>query len=121
MRAQVKNQVTLIGRLGDKPTFFGEDDRGGARFDVAVNESWGQDGERQERVDWFTVICWNGLVRSCEHLAKGDLVAVAGKLRTRDWEHDGAKRRSVEIHAADVAFLDVKALREKKGKKAKKA
>jgi single-strand DNA-binding protein len=116
MFGNVTNQVTLIGRLGDDPTFFGEEGQG-ARFDMATNESFMSGGERKQRVDWHTVVCWNGLVKSCQRLAKGDRVAVAGALRSRKWEDDdGKNRRVVEVHASSVEFLDVKALREAKEK-----
>ena len=118
MFTKASNQVVLIGRLGDDPEFFGEDGQG-ARFDLAINSSFMKDGERQERVDWPTVVCWNGLARSCRKLAKGDRVAVAGALRTRRWVDEDATNRRVfkttEIHALDVEFLDVKSLREAKG------
>jgi len=114
MFTNVTNQVTLIGRLGKDPVFFGEE-RQGARFDLAVNTPFMKDGERQERVDWITVVCWNGLVKSCKHLGKGDRVAVAGSLRSRTWDDAGTNRRVVEVHASSVEFLDVKAQREAKG------
>jgi single-stranded DNA-binding protein len=81
--------------------------------------SFTKDGERQERVDWPTIVCWNGLAKSCRQLAKGDRVAVAGVLRTHRWVDEDATHRRVvkttEIHASDVEFLDVKARREAKG------
>ena len=110
MFTKVTNQVTLIGRLGDDPGFFGEDGQG-ARFDLATHESFMKDGESQERTDWHTIICWNGLARSSKQLAKGDLVAVAGAVRSRLWDDDGKSRRIVEVHASSLEFLDVKALR----------
>jgi single-strand DNA-binding protein len=117
MFTKASNQVVLIGRLGDDPEFFGEDGQG-ARFDLAINSSFMKDGERQERVDWPTVVCWNGLAKtSCQHLAKGDRVAIAGSLRSRMWEDDdGKSRRGVEVHASSVEFLNVKSPREAKGK-----
>ena len=112
----VANQVTLIGRLGKDPVFFGEDGLG-ARFDLAVNTSFMKDGQRQERVDWLTIVCWNGLVRSCRKLASGDRVAIAGALRENKWDDaEGVSRRTVEVHASSLEFLDVKALRDAKGK-----
>jgi single stranded DNA-binding protein len=112
----VANQVTLIGRLGKDPIFFGEDGLG-ARFDLAVNTFFMKDGERQERVDWVPIVCWNGLVRSCRKLASGDRVAIAGALRVNQWDDkDGTSRRTVEVHASSLEFLNVKALREGNGK-----
>jgi len=115
MFTNVTNQVTLIGRLGKDPEPLGDEQ--GARFDLAVNTSFMKDGERRERVDWLTIVCWNGLAKSCrEHLAKGDRVAIAGALRVRTFSSEDATTRKVtkvvEVHATSVEFLDVKAHRE---------
>ena len=106
---QVANQVTLIGRLGTGPELFGDGDRAGAKFDIATSEVYGRGEEKKERVDWHRIVCWGGLAQTCRHLAKGDQVAVFGKLRTNRWEDaDGRARRSVEVVASDVGFLRVK-------------
>ncbi len=109
---EARNHVQLIGNLGDDPTLFGDGDSAGARFDIAVNESFGRGKERRKQTNWFTVVCWNGLVKSAQRLAKGDQVAVFGKLRAHTWTgDDGKSRKDVEVHAGDVVFLKVKSLR----------
>ena len=94
MFTNVTNQVTLIGRLGKDPVFFGEEGQG-ARFDLAVNTSFMKDGSREERTDWLTIVCWNGLAKSSKQLAKGDRVAIAGALRVNEWKDaDGTSKRA---------------------------
>lgn len=106
----VQNQVTLIGYLGADPTTMGEGDRAGARFDLATTERFGKGQDRKERTDWHRIVCWNGQAKSCAHLAKGDRVAVFGKLRSNSWEDsEGQRRYTVEVEARDIAFLNVKA------------
>lgn len=112
MHHKVTNQVTLIGNLGGDPEFFGDADRPGARFDLATNDSYGSGENRKERTDWHTIVCWGGLVKSCEHLGKGDKVALAGTLRSRIWEDDGKKRRVTEVHASDLEFLKLQGRKE---------
>ena len=96
---QVKNQVTLIGYLGDDPKSFGKDDRRGASFDLATNEKFGPD-EHQERTDWHRIVCWNGLANSCSPLAKGDQVAIFGKLRTNTWKDEAVPAHDAVLSVA---------------------
>ena len=106
------NQVTLIGNLGNDPDFFGSEDNPAARFDLATNEVFGSGDERRQRTDWHRIICWGGLTSSATHLAKGDKVALAGRLRSNDFEDDdGTKRRVIEVHASSIEFLNVKSFR----------
>lgn len=114
MFTNVTNQVTLIGNLGDDPKFFGEEGQG-ARFDLATRRVFMRNGEREVDTDWHTVVCWNGLAKSAKKLAKGDRVAIAGSIRTRNWDDRGENRRSVEIHASSLEFLNVKSLRQAEG------
>ena len=106
------NQVTLIGNLGNDLTFFGNGDNTGVRFDLATNEVFGSGEDRSQRTDWHRVICWGGLINSAQHLSKGDKIALAGKLRSNDYEaQDGTKRRVIEVHASSIEFLNVKSRR----------
>jgi single stranded DNA-binding protein len=105
---KVTNQVTLIGNLGADPEFFGNEERPGARFDLATNDTYGNGENRKTRTDWHTVVCWGGLVRSCEALGKGDQVAVSGTLRSRMREIEDIKVRVTEIHATGIEFLRLK-------------
>jgi single-strand DNA-binding protein len=108
---KVSNQVTLIGRLGTDPKISGGENLR-AHFSLATNEEFGRGEDRTERTDWHDIVCWRGLVKSCEHLAAGDRIAIAGKLRSQDWtDPSGQKRRSIEVHADDIVFLDVKSFR----------
>ena len=110
----VTNHVTLIGNLGNDPTFFGNGDNTGARFDLATNEVFGSGEDRSQRTDWHRVICWGGLATSAKHLSKGDKVTLAGKLRSNDFEDDdGTKRRVIEVHASSIEFLNVKSFRDR--------
>lgn len=109
----VTNQVTLIGNLGNDPEFFGTDENPGARFDLATNEVFASGDGRRQRTDWHRVICWGGLTSSAKHLSKGDKVALAGKLRSNDFEsEDGTKRRVIEVHATSIEFINVRSFRD---------
>jgi single-strand DNA-binding protein len=102
----------LIGHLGDevKMHYF----EGGnciGRFPVATNESFSnkQTGEKVTTTEWHNVVVRNKLAELCEKfLSKGDRVFIEGKIKTRQWEQEGVKRYSTEIHALDMTFLTTK-------------
>ncbi len=106
------NKVMLIGHLGDevKMHYF----EGGnclGRFPVATNESYSnkQTGEKVTTTEWHNVVARNKLAELCEkYLSKGDRVFIEGKIKTRQWEQEGVKRYSTEIHALDMTFLTTK-------------
>ncbi len=49
---------------------------------------------------WYTVTCWRGLAENAvTSLAKGQGVVVQGRLRVRDFVHDGQPRTSADLTA----------------------
>jgi len=106
------NKAMLIGHLGDevKMHYFEEGNSIG-RFPVATNESYTnkQTGEKITTTEWHNVVVRNKLAEICEkYLSKGDRVFIEGRIKTRQWEQDGIKRYSTEIHALDMTFLTTK-------------
>ncbi|MGI9531297.1 single-stranded DNA-binding protein [Lutimonas sp.] len=106
------NKVMLIGHLGDevKMHYF----EGGnciGRFPIATNESFSnrQTGEKVTTTEWHTIVVRNKLAELCEkYLSKGDRIFVEGKIKTRQWEQEGVKRYTTEIHALEMTFLTTK-------------
>ncbi len=102
----------LIGHLGDevKMHYF----EGGnciGRFPVATNETFTnkQTGEKVTTTEWHNVVVRNKLAEICEKfLSKGDRVFIEGRIKTRQWEQEGVKRYTTEIHALDMTFLNTK-------------
>jgi single-strand DNA-binding protein len=108
--SQSVNKVILIGFLGDAlEVRFSQQGKPVTRFTVAVNEAWkdGQ-GTRQERVEWFRIVCFGRLAEVCgQFLGKGRHVYIEGRLQTRKWEdRGGAKRTTVEVVASQMRILD---------------
>ncbi|MCK5637086.1 MAG: single-stranded DNA-binding protein [Flavobacteriaceae bacterium] len=106
------NKVMLIGHLGDevKMHYF-EGGNSIGRFPVATNESYTnkQSGEKITTTEWHNVVVRNKLAEICEkYLSKGDRVFIEGRIKTRQWEQDGIKRYTTEIHALDMTFLTTK-------------
>lgn len=106
------NKAMLIGHLGDevKMHYF-EGGNSLGRFPIATNESYTnkQTGERITTTEWHNVVVRNKLAEICEkYLSKGDRVYIEGRIKTRQWEQDGIKRYTTEIHATDMNFLTTK-------------
>jgi single-strand DNA-binding protein len=63
---------------------------------------------KRNEVDYFDVTAWSGLAEICvEHLAKGRLVHVAGRVEYREWEDDetGKRRHDYDVIAENIEFL----------------
>ena len=106
------NKVMLIGHLGDEvKTHYFEGGNCIARFPIATNESYTnkQTGEKVTTTEWHNVVVRNKLAEICEkYLNKGDKVYCEGRIKTRQWEQEGVKRYSTEIHVNDMNFLSPK-------------
>src|SRR5437899_12414430 len=78
-------------------------------FSVETDESFtGNDGKRQERVEWHNVVVFGKVAETCaKYLTKGRQVYVEGRLRTREFDskNGGGKRQRAEIIAQRVQFL----------------
>ena len=111
-----KNKVNLLGRVGADPEIRATTSGNRvASFSLATSDSWrdSNSGERVERTEWHLVVVWNqGLVKIVEkYVAKGSLLDLEGKLRTRKWvDNAGNERYATEIHlenyAGELTLLD---------------
>jgi len=106
------NKVMLIGHLGDevKVHYFDKENAIG-RFPIATNESYTnkQTGEKITTTEWHNIVVRNKLAEICEkYLTKGDKIYCEGRIKTRQWEQEGIKRYTTEIHVVDMTFLSTK-------------
>ena len=110
------NKVMLIGRLTRDPEMrYTPSGQPVTSFSIATNRyGSGTDGERREFTDYHNIVAWNIGKRNlaeivAQYTRKGSLVYVEGRLQTRSWEgQDGQKRRTTEVVASDVQFLDTR-------------
>ncbi len=104
------NRVQLMGRLGRDPEVrYTPKGTPITKFNLAVDRYWkGQDGERNEATDWFSIEAWGRLGEICqEYLHKGSLVFVEGELRIDQWENDKGERQSrPKIQLRGMQMLD---------------
>jgi single-strand DNA-binding protein len=100
--------VTLVGNLTRDPELRQTPNgRSVCQLGVAVGSSYKDgNGEWVEKSSFFDVAVWGAQGENCaKYLAKGNQVAVDGRLDQRSWEaQDGTKRSKVEIVANTVVF-----------------
>ena len=101
------NHIIIIGRLTKDPELrYTPNGVAVGSFTVATDRPYVKD--REKETDFIPVVVWQKLAENCaNHLKKGRLVAVEGRLQIRSYDtQDGQKRRVAEIVASNVQFLD---------------
>ena len=105
------NKIILIGRLTADPAllYSASGTASGTaigNFTVACDRQYQKDGNKE--ADFIPVVTFKTLAENCaKYLGKGRLVAVEGRLQIRNYtDKDGNKRKSAEIIADNVKFLD---------------
>ncbi|MDQ6740048.1 MAG: single-stranded DNA-binding protein [Actinomycetota bacterium] len=94
------NRVSLIGRLTADPKLrYTSNGTAVASFRIANNGTY--------EVQFHNIVAWRGLAEvAAEHLSKGRLVFLSGRLHSRSWTAaDGSPRWQPEIIADDIQFL----------------
>ena len=105
------NRVQLIGRLGKDPEGrFTPTGKKVTHFSLAVSNRWRtKDGETKEYTEWVNIEAWGRLGEVCqEHLKKGSLIYLEGRLKTNKYEEKGESRFYTRIVATGLEFLDKK-------------
>lgn len=101
------NKVILIGRLTRDPELrYTPSGKAVCNFTLAVDRrTTNSSGERE--ADFIDIVVWNKQAEACaNHLHKGHLAAVDGRLQIRSYEaQDGTRRRVAEVVANDVRFI----------------
>lgn len=94
------NTCVLMGRLTRDPEKrYTADNTPVTSFSIAVNRD-------KDRSDFFNCIAWRKTADFVStYFAKGDMIAVCGRIQNRDWtDKNGNARRSTEIVADSVSF-----------------
>lgn len=91
------NQVVLVGRLTENPTFKEEGEKKRTTITLAVQRSY-KNTDGIYETDFVPCILWNGIAeRTTEYCKKGDVVGVKGRIQTIEGK--------IEIIAEKVTFL----------------
>lgn len=104
------NKVILMGRLVRDPELrHTANNMAVCGFSLAVNRDYAPQGG-QPQTDFIEIVSWNKTAEFVsKYFAKGQLVAVTGRIQTRNREDkNGNKRVSVEVVADEVHFAESK-------------
>ncbi len=101
------NKVVLIGHIGKDPDIFTFDD-GTKRisFSLATTESYRDrtTNEWRDQTEWHNIVGYRYMAE--KNVAKGDLIYVEGKIKTRKYnDRDGNERYITEILAEKINML----------------
>lgn len=102
------NRIILIGRLTRDPEMrYTPQGVPVASFSLAVDRPF-QNAQGERETDFVDCVAWRKLGETVgNHLTKGRLAAVEGRLQIRSYEaQDGSKRRAAEVVCDNVRFLD---------------
>lgn len=104
------SRAIIIGNLGADPEIrHTASGKTVAHLKLATNDNYIiQEGKKEEKTDWHDVSVFGPQSELCEkYLTKGRRIYVDGKLKSREWEdQNGSKRKSWEIIAQRILFLD---------------
>lgn len=106
------NKVVLIGRLTKDPElrYTSTSNLPVCSFTLAVNRPYSVQGN-DRNADFINCTAWRKQAENIhKYMSKGSMVAVEGKLQTRDYmdEKINARRYITEVICDSVVFLDSK-------------
>jgi single-strand DNA-binding protein len=104
------NRVILIGRLVRDPELRTlPSGQAITRFTLAVDRGFAN-GQGEREADFIDIVAWRTLAEQvAEHMRRGRLVGVEGRLQIRRYETaQGKRRKAAEVVADRVRFLDRK-------------
>ncbi len=100
------NKVFILGNLTKDPEIRTiPSGQQVATFGVATNRVWyNQAKEKNQEVEFHNVVVWGRLAEiASQYLAKGKMVLIEGRIKTRSWQaQDGTKKYRTEIIAESM-------------------
>ncbi|MDD3477259.1 MAG: single-stranded DNA-binding protein [Candidatus Izemoplasmatales bacterium] len=117
------NKVVLIGRLVRDPElrYTTNSNIPVVTFTIAVNRPYSSQNESGERsnnnADFISCTAWRNQAENVsKYMTKGSMVAVDGRLQTRDYvDNNNVRRYVTEVVCDQVVFLETRAQRENYG------
>ena len=107
----LKNNVQLIGRLGNTPELRTFDSgKKMTTFSLATNETYyDSKGEKVTDTQWHNIVAWGKKAEIIDnYLKKGSEIAIQGKLVNRKYEKEGVTKYITEINLNEMVMLDKK-------------
>lgn len=101
------NKVVLIGRTTKDPElkYLPNSENAVTNFTLAVDRRFKKDG--QNETDFIPIVVFGKTAENtAQYVTKGKLIAVSGRIQTRNYDHkNGYKVYVTEIIADEVQFL----------------
>ena len=101
------NRVVMVGRIASEIKLrYSNQGKAWATFRLAVDRPQrNENGDKQ--TDFFNILAFGRTAEVIsEHMDKGRLIGIDGRLQVHQWEQDGQKRSQVEVVVETVQFLD---------------
>ena len=105
------NKAILIGRLTRDPELrYTSSNRAVCQFSVAVDRPFTNQATGQREADFINVVVWDKTAENVgKYMTKGRLIAVEGRIQTRNYDNNEGKKVYVtEVVASNVQFLESK-------------
>ena len=102
------NKAILIGRLTRDPELrYTNSNRAVCQFTLAVDRPFTNQSTGQREADFINIVVWDKQAENVgKYITKGRLVAVEGRIQTRNYDNNEGKRTYVtEVIASNVEFL----------------
>lgn len=103
------NQTVVVGRIVKDPELKEtESGRKVTNITLAVPRSFKNINGEYE-TDFIPCVLWKGVAETTTaYCKKGDLVGIKGRIQTRTFEDEDAKKQIIELVAEKVTFLSSK-------------
>ena len=105
------NRIILMGRLTRDPELrHTQSGTAVASFTLAVDRDFKSRDGGERATDFIDIVAWRSTAEFVsKYFTTGRMAVVEGRLQSRDWtDRDGGKRRSAEVIADNVYFVDSK-------------
>ena len=105
------NKAILIGRLTKDPEVrYTSSNRAVCQFTIAIDRPFTNQASGQREADFINVVAWDRTGENVgKFMTKGRLIAVEGRIQTRNYENNEGRRVYVtEVVASNVQFLESK-------------
>ena len=103
------NKAILIGRLTRDPELrYTSSNRAVCQFTVAIDRPFTNQSNGKREADFINVVAWDKTGENVgKYMTKGRLIAVEGRIQTRNYENNEGRRVYVtEVIASNVQFLE---------------
>lgn len=100
------NKTILIGRIGKDAEHSSLGDTNIIKFTLATSETYlDKQGNKVEQTEWHNISYFSKSIKIAEHLTKGTLVYIEGKIKSSKVEKDGEVKYFYGIVAQNIKLL----------------